>query len=256
MQPPFLAEREGFEPPEPFSSTVFKTAVIDHSTTSPIPFGIANVNNIFNIAIKYFLNVVLFHFYSLYVQYRSIKYGGMLFVPLPVCSKQHAVMNMRDGKIDEQIVELAPSLKRYAYSLTSDIDDAEDLFQETCCRALSNLDKFDLSTNLKAWLFTIMKNTFINDYRKRMRRQTLFSKDVQEYVLNSRPAECGPESDFGYGEIVGHINSLEPEFRIPFQMHEDGYKYQEIAEELGLKLGTVKSRIHFSKQKLIDRLQD
>lgn len=172
------------------------------------------------------------------------------------CSKQHAAMNMRDGKIDEQIVELAPSLKRYAYSLTSDADDAEDLLQETCCRALSNLDKFDLSTNLKAWLFTIMKNTFINDYRKRMRRQTLFSKDVQEYVLNSRPAERGPESDLGYGEIVGHINSLEPEFRIPFQMHEDGYKYQEIAEELGLKLGTVKSRIHFSKQKLIDRLQD
>lgn len=180
----------------------------------------------------------------------------MLFVLLFVCCKSYEAMNMRDGKIDEQMVELAPSLKRYAYSLTSDADDAEDLLQETCCRALSNLDKFDLSTNLKAWLFTIMKNTFINDYRKRMRRQTLFSKDVQEYVLNSRPAERGPESDLGYGEIVGHINSLEPEFRIPFQMHEDGYKYQEIAEELGLKLGTVKSRIHFSRQKLMDRLQD
>lgn len=180
----------------------------------------------------------------------------MLFVLLFVCCKSYEAMNMRDGKIDEQMVELAPSLKRYAYSLASDADDAEDLFQETCCRALSNLDKFDLSTNLKAWLFTIMKNTFINDYRKRVRRKVLFGEQVQEYLMNNKPAEYGPESDFGYGEIVRQINSLEPEFRIPFQMHEDGYKYQEIAEELGLKLGTVKSRIHFSRQKLMDRLQD
>ena len=170
--------------------------------------------------------------------------------------KTPRIMERAAVGIDKKVVDLAPSLKRYAYSLTMNDEDAQDLFQETCYKALSNQDKFDFSTKLKAWLFTIMKNTFINDYRKRARKQTLLCKDVQEYVLNNRPAERGPESDFGYGEITRRINSLEPEFRIPFQMHEGGYKYQEIADELGLKLGTVKSRIHISRQKLMEMLKD
>ncbi|MFA6335686.1 MAG: RNA polymerase sigma factor [Bacteroidales bacterium] len=162
---------------------------------------------------------------------------------------------MKSNIFEKEILELETNLSRYAYSLTSNKDDAKDLVQETFFKALNNQEKFNEHTNIKAWVYTIMKNTFINDYRRRTKRQTLFSEDVHEYVLNSRPSDLGPESDFGYRELNNVVNELEPEFRIPFQMHDNGYKYQEIADELGLHLGTVKSRIHFSRQKLMEKLK-
>lgn len=162
---------------------------------------------------------------------------------------------MKTINFNSEIISLEPSLSRYAYSLTLDPDEAKDLVQETYFKALNNQEKFDNETNIKAWLYTIMKNTFINDYRRRVKKQAIFSKDVHEFVLNSKPTDANPESDFNYRELTFLINSLEPEFRIPFQMHDKGFKYQEIADELGLHLGTVKSRIHFSRQKLIEKLR-
>lgn len=162
-------------------------------------------------------------------------------------------MNTRN--FNQEIINLESSLSRYAYSLTLDSDEAKDLVQETYFKALNNQDKFDNETNIKAWLYTIMKNTFINDYRRRVKKQAIFSKDVQEFVLNSKRTDSNPESDFNFRELTIMVNSLEPEFRIPFQMHDRGFKYQEIADELGLHLGTVKSRIHFSRQKLIDKIK-
>ncbi|MEG0518936.1 MAG: sigma-70 family RNA polymerase sigma factor [Bacteroidales bacterium] len=162
---------------------------------------------------------------------------------------------MNTKNFGSEIINLGPCLSRYAYSLTLDPDEAKDLVQETYFKALNNQEKFDNETNIKAWLYTIMKNTFINDYRRRVKKQAIFSKDVHEFVLNSKPTDANPESDFNYRELNVLVNSLEPEFRIPFQMHDKGFKYQEIADELGLHLGTVKSRIHFSRQKLIDKLR-
>ncbi len=162
---------------------------------------------------------------------------------------------MVSANFNSEIISLEPSLTRYAFSLTSNMEDAKDLVQETYFKALNNQDKFDEQTNIKAWMYTIMKNTFINDYRRRVKKQAIFNKDVQEFVLISRPAETSPESDFNFRELTSMVNSLEPEFRIPFQMHDSGYKYQEIADELGLHLGTVKSRIHFSRQKLMEKIK-
>lgn len=162
---------------------------------------------------------------------------------------------MVSANFNSEIISLEPSLTRYAFSLTSNMEDAKDLVQETYFKALNNQDKFDEQTNIKAWMYTIMKNTFINDYRRRVKKQAIFNKDVQEFVLISRPAETSPESDFNFRELTSMVNSLEPEFRIPFQMHDNGYKYQEIADELGLHLGTVKSRIHFSRQKLMEKIK-
>lgn len=162
---------------------------------------------------------------------------------------------MANVQFHNEIINLEPSLTRYAYSLTQNMDDAKDLVQETYFKALNNQEKFDDQTNIKAWLYTIMKNTFINDYRRRVKNMAIFNREVQDFVVNSRPAESNPESDYNYRELTAMVNSLEPEFRIPFQMHDSGYKYQEIADELGLHLGTVKSRIHFSRQKLIEKLK-
>lgn len=162
---------------------------------------------------------------------------------------------MKSNKFETEILELENNLSRYAYSLTSNRDDAKDLVQETYFKAFNNQEKFNEHTNIKAWVYTIMKNTFINDYRRRIKRQSMFGEDVHEFVINNKPSEYGPESDFSFRELTKVVNSLEPEFRIPFQMHDNGYKYQEIADELGLHLGTVKSRIHFSRQKLIKKLK-
>lgn len=163
---------------------------------------------------------------------------------------------MEAKTFDRELTCLEPVLKRYAYSLTLNMEDAKDLVQETFYKALVNEDKFDAQTNIKAWLYTILKNTFINDYRRKNKKEKIFSSDVKDYVLNSKPAESNPESDVNYKDLNVLVNSLEPEFRIPFQMHDDGYKYQEIADELGLQLGTVKSRIHFSRKKLMDKIGD
>lgn len=163
---------------------------------------------------------------------------------------------MEAKTFDRELTCLEPVLKRYAYSLTLNMEDAKDLVQETFYKALVNEDKFDAQTNIKAWLYTILKNTFINDYRRKSKKEKIFSSDVKDYVLNSKPAESNPESDVNYKDLNVLVNSLEPEFRIPFQMHDDGYKYQEIADELGLQLGTVKSRIHFSRKKLMDKIGD
>ena len=162
---------------------------------------------------------------------------------------------MGKSNFGAEIIGFEPSLMRYAYSLTFNMDDTKDLVQETYFKALNNKDKFDEETNIKAWLYTIMRNTFINDYRRRIKKQAIFSEDVHEYVLNNRPAETSPESDYNYRELTIMVNSLQPEFRIPFQMHDSGFKYQEIADELGLHLGTVKSRIHFSRQKLMAKMK-
>lgn len=162
---------------------------------------------------------------------------------------------MATKEFNAEIISLEPSLTRYAYSLTQNMDDAKDLVQETYFKALYNQEKFDEQTNVKAWLYTIMKNTFINDYRRRVKKQAIFNKDVQEFIVNSKPSSANPESDYNFRELTAMVNSLEPEFRIPFQMHDSGYKYQEIADELGLHLGTVKSRIHFSRQKLIEKIK-
>ncbi len=162
---------------------------------------------------------------------------------------------MKNKSFETELLDLETNLSRYAYSLTSNRDDAKDLVQETFFKAFNNQEKFNEHTNIKAWAYTIMKNTFINDYRRRIKRQSMFSEDVHEFVINNKPSDLGPEADFGYRELTKVVGSLEPEFRVPFQMHDKGYKYQEIADELGLHLGTVKSRIHFSRQKLMDKIE-
>lgn len=155
-----------------------------------------------------------------------------------------------------QLTGLTDSLRRFAYSLTSNREDASDLLQETFVKAISYRDKFEEDTNLKAWTFTIMKNTFINNYRRVIKSNTTFDNTNDLYYLNlSQESRLEhPDSSVSKNEIEKHINSLEDDFRVPFNMHLQGYKYKEIADNLGLKLGTVKSRIFFTRKKLMESL--
>lgn len=146
----------------------------------------------------------------------------------------------------------------YALRLTSDTDDARDLLQETFLKALTYSDKFTQNTNFKAWIFTIMKNTFINNYRRNMSIKNTFGTNNNEFHLKFEPDKGypSPESIYNSKEIIKGIDALKDEYKIPFNMFIEGFKYKEIAEELKLPLGTIKSRIFFTRKKLEKSLKE
>lgn len=144
------------------------------------------------------------------------------------------------------------TLHNFAFSLTRDMEDAKDLYQETAFRALSNRDKFQPGTNFKAWLITIMKNIFINNYRRKVKGGIVSDNSENQYYLNSINNSIlnSAESDIMMDELNGMVESLDDSLKIPFLRYFHGYKYQEIADELHLPLGTVKSRIFFARKAL------
>jgi len=165
---------------------------------------------------------------------------------------------MTQVQFNNALIGLSDKLHYYALSLTSDSERADDLLQETFLKALIYRDKFTQNTNFKAWIYTIMKNTFINDYRRKVKTKSTFEGSNNDFYLMFTKDKVYPAPDSFYSskEITKSIDSLEDEYRIPFTMFLDGYKYKEIAEELGLPLGTVKSRIFFTRKKLEKALHD
>jgi RNA polymerase sigma-70 factor (ECF subfamily) len=151
-----------------------------------------------------------------------------------------------------QFDKMTSMLQAFAYNLTKNREESKDLYQETAFRAMTNRDKFRLGTNLKAWLFTIMKNIFINNYRKKMKANTIMDNTDNLYFLNSgsNVIENGADSNILIKELTKMIDQLDDSTRIPFLMHYQGFKYQEIADHLDLPLGTVKSRIFFARKDL------
>ena len=137
-------------------------------------------------------------------------------------------------------------LQRFAYKLTADKEEANDLLQETSLKALDNMDKYMPDTNFKGWVYTIMRNIFINNYRKIVRDQTFVDKTDNLYHLNHTQELDGyiTENNYDTKEIYRAVNALPKEYRIPFMMHLSGFKYREIAERLGLPLGTVRMPRH------------
>ena len=143
-------------------------------------------------------------------------------------------------------------MESFAYHLTKNFEDAKDLYQETAFRAMSNRDKFRPGTNFKAWLLTIMKNIFINNYRKKVKKKTIIDSTDNLYYINSgaNTISNGAERNILMDELQAMIDSLDESLKVPFTMHYEGFKYQEIADELELPLGTVKSRIFFARKEL------
>jgi len=157
-----------------------------------------------------------------------------------------------------QFDQFTKILQGFAYNLTKNREEAKDLYQETAFRALSNRDKFIPGTNLKAWLLTIMKNIFINNYRKKVKANTIIDSTDNQFLINSgaNVVENGAESQILIDEITAMIDKLDDSLRVPFEMHRVGYKYQEIADKLRLPLGTVKSRIFFARKELKEQITD
>lgn len=162
------------------------------------------------------------------------------------------------ANFENKLLSLQSNLLNFAYLLTSNRDDAYDLLQDTTLKALDNEDKYVDNVNFKGWVFTIMRNIFINNYRKVVRSATVIDQTEDLYHLNL-PQESGfetPEGSIAATEITAAINSFSDEYRVPFSMHVAGYKYNEIADKMNLPLGTVKSRIFFARKRLQEMFKD
>ena len=159
---------------------------------------------------------------------------------------------MSTTEFQTQFLQLKALLMNFAYTLTKDHENAQDLYQETAYRALKNRRLFRTGTNFKAWTMTIMRNVFINEYRRKRRANTIFDSSDNQHILNSSKLSITNDGDANIlSDKLGEmIDSLEEGLRVPFTMHYQGYKYQEIADFMELPLGTVKSRIFFARKAL------
>jgi RNA polymerase sigma factor (sigma-70 family) len=159
---------------------------------------------------------------------------------------------MSSVEFNQLLLNNSAFLKPFALTLTRDYENAKDLIQETLFKALNNKDKYHVGSNIRAWLTTIMRNIFINDYRRRMNQQHVFDIATNEFLLDSKQVHVANEAIaiLGHKEIHTAVHQLPPIFKTPFLLYFDGYKYHEIAELVQEPLGTIKSRIHFARKLL------
>lgn len=177
----------------------------------------------------------------------------MMFNFISIEIKQHmAVIDF-----DKMLIDNTNFLQPFAFSLTRDNETAKDLLQETIYRALANREKYNVGTNIKAWLYTIMRNIFINSYRRKARQQIIFDKSENDFLINyNQVTVANPaEGDIKLKEITKAVTELPIIFKTPFRLYCDGYKYHEIAAMLQEPLGTIKSRIHFARKLLKAQLE-
>jgi RNA polymerase sigma-70 factor (ECF subfamily) len=163
---------------------------------------------------------------------------------------------MKAADITFEIVSLRPTLKLFTHRFTRDKEESHDLVQDTLLKALMYKDKFQEQTNLKGWLFTIMRNTFINNYRKSQRTKCLHDDTKESYYLNVEDKHTfnSPDKHFEYNDIWRNVNEVKDEFLIPFKMYTSGYKYNEIASHLDIPIGTVKNRIFQARKEIQKKL--
>ncbi|HWB63900.1 MAG TPA: RNA polymerase sigma factor [Chitinophagales bacterium] len=155
------------------------------------------------------------------------------------------------------LTEYEQLLRPLAFNLTKSKEESDDLIQDTFYRALANREKFRDAANIRGWLYTIMRNVFINNYRRKKRGKVVADYSHNQFLLNTR---SGTELNHSFRsflseEIEKAMASLSDDFRTPFMLHYQGYQYQEIAEMMKLPIGTVKSRIFSARQELQRQLK-
>jgi RNA polymerase sigma factor (sigma-70 family) len=160
-------------------------------------------------------------------------------------------------EFNDALVGIENNLQSFAMSFTRNREDARDLTQETMLKAITYRSYYTPQTNFKAWVFTIMRNIFINQYRRKVKSGTIFDNSKDSFLtLNTASFEESPIEKISVKDINRKISLLGDEYRAPFEMHFAGYKYKEIADKLDIPIGTVKSRIFIARKKLIDALPD
>lgn len=165
---------------------------------------------------------------------------------------------MINRQFQEKLLALQTNMLNFAYMLTSNKDDAYDLLQDTTLKALDNEEKYTENTNFKGWVFTIMRNIFINNYRRATKSSVKIDTTDDIYTL-SLPQDSGyqtPEDSYAVNEVNEAISRFSDDYKVPFSLHLAGYCYAEIAEYMHLPVGTIKSRIYYARQRLRKELKD
>ena len=152
---------------------------------------------------------------------------------------------MKSLSFRKDLVGVQEELLRFAYKLTTDREEANDLLQETSLKALDNEDKYTPDTNFKGWMYTIMRNIFINNYRKSLREVDMTDSTYNLYAQTMTEGEEGNrfETIYDLKELYKVINAVPEDLKKPFMMFVAGFKYREIAEKMDLPVGTIKSRL-------------
>jgi len=163
---------------------------------------------------------------------------------------------MTNYEFSSAVINNHHSLKPLALRLTRDMEEANDLVQDTLLKAIANRDKFTEGTNLKAWLYTIMKNTFITNYHRLVKRKAYIDNTLQFYNTSDYTTDNSANSKMTMDEISSAIEKLNYEYKTPFMMYFKGYKYHEIADILDIPIGTVKNRIHIARKQLKQDLKN
>jgi RNA polymerase sigma factor (sigma-70 family) len=156
---------------------------------------------------------------------------------------------MENSQITTMLLAHANPLRAFAYRFTKNANDADDLYQDTILKAVRYFHKFNEGTNFKAWLFTIMRNTFINDYRRNTsRNKVVLVRETLEYSdLMGNCSKNSAEGNFIIRDVNKILNSIPELYAVPFIKYFEGYKYCEIAQALDIPIGTVKTRIHSAR---------
>ncbi len=154
--------------------------------------------------------------------------------------------------LKSHLQQIDHTLLGFALKLTGNNTDADDLYQDTLVRIYLNFDRFEPDSNFKAWATTIMRNVFINNYRKKVRRRAILNHQPSNFLINknSQAFNLG-EDNLACKDLYEMVDALPQSFKTPFIMVFQGYKYDEIAEIMDLPLGTVKSRVFFARKKLM-----
>lgn len=163
---------------------------------------------------------------------------------------------MTTTEFSNQIEKIEDKLRGFAFKLCADKNAAEDLMQDTLLKAFKNKHKFTLGTNFKAWVTTIMYNSFVNKFRRKKRTNKLFRPitDDNQHTIKSTPNSGDAGSIILMKELNGLVDSIPDILSIPFKMLLEGYQYQEISDELGIPIGTIKSRIFYARKTLQEKV--
>lgn len=165
---------------------------------------------------------------------------------------------------DNEFLPQIDSMYNFAYRLTYDEDDAKDLVQETYLKAFRFIDSFQRGTNAKAWLFRILKNSFINDFRKKSKEPSKVDYQEVETYYNSEDVDASITSDLRIDavqdmigdEVSNALNALAVDFRTVIILCDlEGFTYEEMAKILDIPIGTVRSRLHRARNLLKEKLR-
>jgi RNA polymerase sigma factor (sigma-70 family) len=179
--------------------------------------------------------------------------------------KQQYTDAERQHIFNDEFMPHINAMYNFAYRLTLDADDAKDLLQDTYLKAYRFIDSFQQGTNAKAWLFRILKNSFINDYRKKSKEPSKVDYQEVESYYNSEEVDrqITPDlrvealKDMIGDEISNALNALDVDFRTVIILCDlEGFKYEEMAKILDIPIGTVRSRLHRARNLLKEKLSE